>query len=232
MGPFGNVDPRTGILWFTYVITINFANLLAIFVMMGVLSRDLENRRVDILLARPVSRGQRFFGKLLGGWASIVVFMALVVVWTYICMLWGGVGFEPKYIKAFGVGIVSPLLISSMTLFLSIWMKGMLAGFLTIVMNIGASAPGTFMVYVLGHDVLKLDKMVKVILRILLLLNVIGHQASSFLEKDLILRIGQAAFSQYIPANSGLYSEMWHVRVYFGIVIVLGWASMFRRQFT
>lgn len=186
--PFNQISPRVFIVWSTYGITIAFANLLAIFMMMGVLSRDLENRRIDILLARPVSRGQIYFGKLLGGWVSVIIFMALVLGMTYLSMIVGGMGIQPKYIKAVGIGLLSPLLIASMTLFLSIWMKGMLAGFLSIIAVIGSGAMGIFMTDLLGIKVLKLDTAVLIIHKIFPPLNVIGDYASRFVEKDLSMR--------------------------------------------
>ena len=230
--PIGNPDPKDTVLWFVYAATIGFSNLLAIFIMIGLLSRDIENHRIDIILARPVSRGQIYFGKLFGGWISLAIFMALMAAWTLVCMLLSGMGAQPKYFNALYVGLLSPFLISALTLLMSIWMKGILAGLLGTVMTFAAGNFGTFIISWLGIEILKLDKVVFVLHRILPPLNVIGSEATTYLHTDLNMRLMMEVFESALPKDPGLYTAMWQVWVYFAVIVILGWLSLFRRQFT
>jgi len=226
------VDPRNIILWYAYGTTIGFGNLLGIFIMMGAISRDIEQRRLDLLLARPVSRGQIYFGKLIGCWVSLFIFLGILTLWAFVCMVLGGMKVQPKYVQAVMVGSISPLLMGSLTMFLSLWMRGILAGFIATIANFGASTAGIFMIHFLGTQLLKLDKAVMVLYKILPPLNVIGEKATSYLSKDLYMRLILQQFEAQLPKASGLYTEMWQVWVYFGVVLFLGWLSIARRQFT
>lgn len=230
--PFGEIDPRMFTLWLTYGGTIGFSNLLGIFIMIGLLSRDIENRRIDMLLARPVSRTQIYFGKLIGGWCALILFLVLIVAWSFVCMELGGMGVQPKYLRAVATGAVSPLLIASLTLFMSLWMRGLLAGLIATVMTFGASTTGIFVIYMLGAEVLKLRGLVWVVFKLLPPLSVIGSMAGTFLEKDLKMRFIKAMFEEFVPESAGLYTEPWHVAAYFAVVVFLGWLSLYRRQFT
>jgi len=229
---FREPDPRDRLLWFVYVATIGFTNLLGIFIMIGLLSRDIEDRRIDILLARPVSRGQIYLGKLLGGWASILVFLAAITAWTVVCMFISGMGVQWKYLGAIAVGSISPLLIASLTLLMSLWMKGMLAGLIATVATFSSSTVGVALIYLMMIEVLKLNKVAYVVYRILPPLNVIGQNAIAHLHKDLYMRMLLMTVQGNLPDKIGLYTHMWEVWVYFGVVVILGWLSLFRRQFT
>jgi ABC-type transport system involved in multi-copper enzyme maturation permease subunit len=230
--PLASSDPKDMILWTVYGATIGFANLLAIFIMIGLLSREIESHRIDMLLARPVNRGQIYFGKLLGGWASIILYVAILATWTLACMFLSGIGAQPKYFEALAVGVLSPILLSTLTLFMSIWMKGILAGLIATIMTFAAGNFGIIMIKLLGIEVLKLDKVVYVIHRILPPLNVIGMEATAHLHKDLNFRVMQEMFESQLPDSPGLYTTMTHVWIYFAVVVILGYLSLFRRQFT
>jgi ABC-type transport system involved in multi-copper enzyme maturation permease subunit len=230
--PFGQIDPRTGILWFVYVYTINFSNILSIFIMLGILARDIEHCRMDILLARPVTRGQIFFGKLFAGWSAMIIFLAIITAWTLICMLWGGMGIQTQYFSAIGVGTLQPLLIGAVTLLFSLWMKSLLAGFLGTITAFSSTSAGLSITYMLGVEVLRLDKAVSVYFKILPPFNVIGWTATSYLEKDFSLRVIRQTFAEMMPEKIGLYTHFWQVWAYLGIVIILGYLSLVRRQFT
>jgi ABC-type transport system involved in multi-copper enzyme maturation permease subunit len=230
--PFRDVDSKIVILYFTYLMTIDFAKLLAIFIMMGILSRDIENRRIDLLLARPVSRTQIYFGKLVAGWAALIVFLGGILAWTFICMALSHMEFQPKYAAAVAMGSVAPLLIATLVLLMSIWMRGVLAGLFGVIVTIGASTVGLSITYFLGVEILRLKTAVHILFKILPPLNVIGTEATSFLQRDMSLRMAREMFEQVMSGDTGLYTQMWQVWVYFGVVVILGWLSLFRRQFT
>jgi len=231
--PLSNIKPETMILWHVYGITIGFANLLAIFVMMGLLGRELDRRTIDLLIARPVSRAQIYLGKLFAGWISTVIFMAALTAWTLICMQWGGMGVQPGYVNAAALGTIAPILVGSITLLLTIWMRGFLAGLLAVIITFAGGTTGMFMIKILGVEVLKLKTAVMVVYKILPPMNVIGIKAVDYLETDLWFRFVQGMFSELGPtAADGLYTEMWQVWTYLAGVLILGWLSFFRRQFT
>jgi len=231
--PLASIKPENIILLYAYGITIFFANLVAIFVVLGLIGRELDRRTIDLLVSRPVSRTQILTGKLLAGWASIVIFMALMAVWTIVCQVWGGMGLRPGYLNACAIGTVAPLLVGAITLVLSIWMRGFLAGLLSVVMISASGTAGMILIKLLGIEILKLKWPVWFLYKILPPMNVIGEAAAEHLESDLWLRYARSMFEGIGPkVADGIYSEMWHVWVYLAIVLILGWLSFFRREFT
>ena len=233
MDPFANIKPEIIMLWYTYGLTIGFGCLLGIYVMLGLIGRELDRRTIDLLISRPVSRTQIFLGKLVGGWVSLVIFMILIGVWSILCMQIGGMGIQKDYITALSIGTLGPIFISTVTLVLSLWMHWILAGFLGTVILFASSTGGLLMIKLLGVEVLKMKWSVMAIYKILPPMNVIGQHATNHLESDTWSRFLQAMFEQMAPsAADGLYTEMWHVWVYMAIILILGWLSFFRRQFT
>ncbi len=231
--PLSQMKPENVILWHVYAITIGFANLLAIFVMMGLLGREIERRTIDMLIARPVSRGQIFLGKLLAGWVALAIFMILLTGWSLVCMVWGGMGLQPNYINACAIGTLAPFLVSAITLLFTIWMRGFLAGLLGVIVTFASGTTGMFMLKLLGIELLKLEWPVRIIYKILPPMNVIGQQATDHLETDMWFRFVYGMFEDLGPtAADGLYTQMWQVWAYLGVILVLSWLSFFRRQFT
>jgi hypothetical protein len=139
---------------------------------------------------------------------------------------------HPEYLKAVGIGALSPCLVGAITLFMTIWLRGFLAGLLVTIMTFSAVTSGLSMIKLLGVEVLKLDWLVRGLFKILPPLNVIGQQATEYLESDLWFSLARGMFEELSPtAADGLYSELWHVGAYFGIVLIASWLSFFRRQF-
>ena len=230
--PFERFNPRHIILWWTYGIIIGFANLLSIFVMIGLISREVERHTIDSILARPVSRGQMLAGKMLAGWAASIAFMALMVTWCLICMGVGGVGIQKGFVPACVIGTLSPCVIGAVTLFLSIWMRGLLAGLIGTVLTFGSSTTGLLVIKAVGVELLKLKWAVWVVFKMLPPLNVIGEYATNHLQKDINFRMLDEVFESILPTPAdGLYTELWQVAAYLAVVVVLGYLSFFRRQF-
>jgi hypothetical protein len=89
-----------------------------------------------------------------------------------------------------------------------------------------------FMIKIIGVEVLKLKTAVMVVYKILPPMNVIGQKAVDHLDTDLWFRFVQGMFAELGPtAADGLYTHMWQVWAYLGVVLILGWLSFFRRQF-
>jgi len=230
--PLEHIKPEVFILWIAYGITIGISNLLAIFIMMGLLGRELDRRTIELLIARPVSRGQIYFGKLAAGWVAIMLFMFLITLWTLACQLLSGMDFHPEYMKAAAIGVISPCLIGAITLFMTLWFKGFLAGLLATIITASSGTFGLSMLKWLGIEVLKLDWLVNGLFKILPPFNVIGKYATEFLATDLWFNMAKGMFEGYGPSpEDGLYSEIWQVGVYLGVVLIASWLSFFRRQF-
>ena len=225
--------PEVLLQWTVYGFTIGFANLVAVFSMMGLLGRELDRKTIDILISRQVTRGHIFFGKLLAGWASIFIFMLFTTLWTLLCMQIGGMGIELNYAKACGVGILSPLIISAITLVLSMWMWGYLSGLISMVITFTSGTIGLWMLKWIGVELLKFDLAVKIIIRALPPMSVIGQTATENIDSQLWTNMVKGIGNDSLlpgPAD-GLYTEMWQVFAYLGIVLLAGWLSFFRRQF-
>lgn len=230
--PFSALKPKDIIYWITYGVSIGFANLLSIFIAIGLLSRDIENRLIELLLVRPVSRGQIYFGKLFASWIAVILFLLIITLWVMICSHLSGIGFNPKYFKAVSIGVLSPIIVCSIVLTLSLWMKGLLAGLIGTAMVSSSSSMGILMIYGLGVVVLNLKTLVYIIFKILPPLNVIGEKAALYIDQGLYIKFMQQMYNSMLPVSSGLYLEMWQVYAYLGVAIFLGWLSIFRRQFS
>lgn len=231
--PLSSIKPEVIIMWYVYGITVGFGSLLGIYIMLGLIGRELDRRTIELLLSRPLSRTHIYLGKLVGGWISLIIFMAVMAAWTLISMQVGGMGIQEGYFEALLMGTLAPIFISSVTLVMTLWMHWILAGFLGNVILFASSTMGLFMIKILGVEVLKMTWPVRVIYKILPPMNVIGQNATDHLETDTWSRFVFGMFEQLAPsAEDGLYTEMWQVYVYFAVVLIIGWLSFFRRQFT
>jgi len=225
--------PEVILLWTIYGFTIGFANLLAVFSMMGLLGRELDRKTIDMLISRPVTRGHIFFGKLLAGWASIFIFMLFITLWTLLSMQIGGMGIELDYVKACAIGLLSPMIIGAITLVLSMWMWGYVSGLLSMIITFTSGTIGLWMLKWIGVELLKFDLAVKIIIRALPPMSVIGQTATENIDSQLWTNMVKGIGNDSLlpgPAD-GLYTEMWQVFAYLGIVLLAGWLSFFRRQF-
>ncbi|MCX6645923.1 MAG: ABC transporter permease subunit, partial [bacterium] len=200
---------------------------------LGLIGKELERRTIELLISRPVTRTQIYLGKLLGGWVSLIIFMIIMGAWSLLSMQIGGMGIQKDYIVALMYGTLGPIFISTISFVFSLWMHWLLAGFLGTVINFGASTSGLFLIKMLGIGVLKMQWPVLIIYKILPPMNVIGQVATDHLQTDTWSRFIQGMFEKMAPsAADGLYTQMWHVYVYFAVILIIGWLSFFRRQFS
>jgi len=227
------VSPETQIMYTTFNFTIAFTNLFGVFVMLGLMGKEIERKTIESLLARPISRGQIYFGKLIAGWAAIATFLLIVMLWSQLVMAISGMGMQGEYVTALSVGVLAPCLIGAITLFLSVWMKGFLAGLLGVIMASSAGSVGLMLIKIIGAELLKLDFVVTILYKILPPLNVIMKQATDKIRPAIWETMLREMDMPFIPsAADGLYSEPWHVAVYLAVVLVLGYLSVFRREFS
>lgn len=224
--------PESKYMWESYGVTIGFGNLLAVFIMIGLISRDIDLKRIDLLLARPVTRTQLFLGKLFAGWAAIALFMIIITLFSYLCMLVSGMGIQEGYTTAIAIGTIAPFLMATIVYTMSLYTKGVLAGVLGMILIGASNRVGQAVIKLLGLQLLHLEKPVWFIYKILPPMNVIGMHATDHLYKGMYTKLLDMMFEEIAPkAVDGLYTELWHVWVYFGIVFTIGLLSFVRRQF-
>jgi len=233
--PFANIDEKSVIQYFVFSMNIIVVNLFSIFISMGLIRREIDRKTVEIFLARPVTRGQLYIGKFLGGWLSCALFLALSSVWCIAWMYAIGMGFQERYMEANAIAILSPGLVSAITIMLSIWIRGTLAGLLCTISTFGSGMGSLMIIKFIGTELIKQKWVTWAVYKILPPLYIVGQHATDHLHKDLYMNGIRTMINEQglMPGSSdGLYSEPWHLAVYFGAVLILGYISFFRKQFS
>jgi Cu-processing system permease protein len=129
-----------------------FGLFIAVFIGIGLVSKEVERRSVYALLAKPVRRDEMILGKYAGLVLTLLVnvtFMALALYGVLAYMGWGQPdvvrrGWEasptdPRMLKAIGLIFVQLMLVTAVALFFSTFSSPIL------------SAALTFGVYIAGH---------------------------------------------------------------------------------
>jgi ABC-type transport system involved in multi-copper enzyme maturation permease subunit len=129
-----------------------FGLFIAIFIGIGLVSKEVERRSIYALLAKPVSRAQFILGKYAGLVLTLavnvaVMTMALYAVLGYLAWsappeiesAWDAPGMDPRLLTALFLIVVELMLVTAVALFFSTFSTPLL------------SAALTFGVYVAGH---------------------------------------------------------------------------------
>ena len=129
-----------------------FGLFIAIFIGIGLVSKEVERRSVYALLSKPISRAQFIAGKYAGLVLTLAVNVSVMAValylvlayMTYVAMpdsraAWETPGVDPALLKAIGLIFIELMLVTAIALFFSTFSSPML------------SAALTFGVYVAGH---------------------------------------------------------------------------------
>jgi ABC-type transport system involved in multi-copper enzyme maturation permease subunit len=141
-----------------------FGLFIAIFIGIGLVSKEVERRSIYALLAKPVSRPQFIVGKYAGLVLTLAVNVAVMIVALYVLLAymswtespqfkatWDAPGTDPALLKAFGLILVELMLVTALALFFSTFSTPIL------------SAGLTFGLYVAGHfnaDLKNFDRIV------------------------------------------------------------------------
>jgi ABC-type transport system involved in multi-copper enzyme maturation permease subunit len=129
-----------------------FGLFIAIFIGIGLVSKEVEKRSIYSLLAKPIRRHEFIIGKYLGLVLTLVVNIAIMTV-AYYAVLgsiawregswflphWGAPALDPVLLKAVAMICLQLMIITAVALFFSTFSSAML------------SAALTFGVYVVGH---------------------------------------------------------------------------------
>jgi ABC-type transport system involved in multi-copper enzyme maturation permease subunit len=141
-----------------------FGLFIAIFIGIGLVSKEVERRSIYALLSKPVSRPQFIAGKYLGLVLTLAVNITVMVVALYMVLgylswqetaeykaVWDAPGPDPAMLKAVFLIFIELMLVTALALFFSTFSTPMLSAVLT------------FGLYVAGHfnsDLKNFDKVV------------------------------------------------------------------------
>jgi ABC-type transport system involved in multi-copper enzyme maturation permease subunit len=141
-----------------------FGLFIAIFIGIGLVSKEVERRSIYALLSKPVSRPQFIAGKYLGLVLTLAVNITVMVAALYIVLgylswqesaeykaAWETPGADPAMLKAVFLIFIELMLVTALALFFSTFSTPMLSAVLT------------FGLYVAGHfnsDLKNFDKVV------------------------------------------------------------------------
>ena len=129
-----------------------FGLFIAIFIGIGLVSKEVERRSVYALLSKPISRAQFIAGKYAGLVLTLAVNVAVMAIALYVVLAymtylatpdsraaWSTPGTDPALLKAILLIFVELMLITAIALFFSTFSSPIL------------SAALTFAIYVAGH---------------------------------------------------------------------------------
>jgi len=119
-----------------------FGMLIAIFIGIGLVYKELEKRTAYALLAKPVHRHELILGKYLGLLFTILVNLAIMTVGLELAML---------YIGRIGLGGHLRVLPAVFVIFLSLALTTALALFFSTFSSPALSALFTFFLWIIGH---------------------------------------------------------------------------------
>jgi Cu-processing system permease protein len=109
-----------------------FGVMLAIFLGVSVVTREIERRTVYSLLARPLGRAQYLIGKVLGVWITIIVSLSLMMCAFLIeNALYGG-PMAAVVFETFWLMLVELLVITSFSVLVSTFSSSVMAAFLSM----------------------------------------------------------------------------------------------------
>jgi len=132
--------------------TAVFGLFIAIFIGIGLVSKEVERKSIYALLSKPISRPQLILGKYLGLVLTLAVNVAVMVAALYVVLAymtftesaqfragWDAPGIDPALLKSILLIFVELMLITALALFFSTFSTPLL------------SAALTFGFYIVGH---------------------------------------------------------------------------------
>jgi len=203
-----------------------FGTLIAIFIGISLVYKELEKRTVYALLAKPVHRHEFILGKYLGLLCTLLVNVVIMAIGLILTLMYhGGVGF-PGYLRLIPAVYLS---------FLSLALTTALALVFSTFSTPALSALFTFFLWVIGHfngDLLEFGRLMKSVpLQWLFrVLYYVLPNLSNFTTIDSRNVIESAAYRQPIDPIAVLWVTVYGL-LYCGILLVLSIAVFSRRDF-
>lgn len=116
-----------------------FGTFIAIFVGIGLVSKEIEKRTIYSIIAKPIPRYLFLLGKYSGLALTLLVNIAIMAAGFFLTLVVSGVGLDPALLKAIGLIFVELLVITSVAIMFSTFTTPTL------------SATFTLAIYVIGH---------------------------------------------------------------------------------
>ena len=114
-----------------------FGTLIAIFIGVGLVSKEIERRSLFPLLAKPVSRDEFFVGKFFGLGFTLLVNLAVMSVGLYLTLWATGWGVEPSLLRAIYPILLSLFLVIALAMLFSTLTSSALAAVCTVGVVLG-----------------------------------------------------------------------------------------------
>jgi ABC-type transport system involved in multi-copper enzyme maturation permease subunit len=132
--------------------TSMFGLFIAVFIGIGLVSKEVERRSVYSLIAKPVTRAQLVLGKYCGLTLTLAVNMAVMAVALYAVLAYTSWGVAPASRAAWDAPALDPALLKAMFLiFAELMLVTALALFFSTFSSPMLSAALTFGLYIVGH---------------------------------------------------------------------------------
>lgn len=109
-----------------------FGTLIAVFIGVGLVSKEIERRSLFPLLAKPLSRDEFYGGKFLGLAFTLLVNIAVMAAGLYLTLLATGWGFDPYLLRAIYPIYLGLLLVVALAMMFSTLTSSVLAAVFTI----------------------------------------------------------------------------------------------------
>lgn len=116
-----------------------FGLLIAIFVGIQLVYKEIQRRTIYVLLSKPVPRYQFILGKYLGLGMTIVINVAIMAVPLFMILVYTGYRFDPMILKGIVLILMELMLMTAVALFFSTFSTPTL------------SAMFTLGIYIIGH---------------------------------------------------------------------------------
>ena len=117
-----------------------FGTLIAVFIGVGLVSKEIERRSLYPLLAKPLSRGELFLGKFAGLVFTLLVNVAVMMAGLYATLAATGRGVEPRLLAAAYATLLGLVLVVAIAMLFSTVTSSVLAS----VLSVGVVVAGRF----------------------------------------------------------------------------------------
>ena len=110
-----------------------FGTLIAVFIGVGLVSKEIERRSLYPLLAKPLSRGEFFLGKFAGLMFTLLVNLSVMTLWLYLTLVLTGRRADPLLLAAvYPILLGLALVVAFAMLFSTVSSSSALASVLTV----------------------------------------------------------------------------------------------------
>ncbi len=203
-----------------------FGTLIAIFIGIGLVYKELERRTIYVLLAKPVRRSEFIFGKFLGLVFTLFVNTAIMTAGLVATLAWHG-GVAPS-----GYARLMPAVL---LIFLSLMLTTALALLFSTFSTPALSALFTFFLWIIGHfnaDLRSFGHLTKsaVMQRLCAGLYYVLPNYGNFATAGSSNVIQSAAYYQPLPAAAVGWITVYAV-LYCAILLIVAGAIFSRRDF-